>query len=819
MSGVGQNGDLEARLRNLIVSNGAAAASNTDVFPKLPGKMGGRQNGGPQPRVLLPKQQDGISPQQPRRTMPPSQPIPAPAPQHGQMNANGQVPQVVGTQRRLPQKFRKFDEWQQAQPAVVQHSQNNHVQGHPVPSTPGSRQVLQNSSPTTQAPLRQAGPRPAHQQQSRGNHNAAAPSQFQPLQRQTQHTFNQTFTTQCQYLEVQAQRMLPQVEMKQEEFMMKDSFRFHLERSIQIALQTQLTADAPKISLACFGSLASGFGMPGSDMDLALLSSIMPAELPRIIEKIILDMGHGAHLLTRTRVPIIKVCESPTPELYQALCEERQKWDDMTPEEREQQDRGTKQEEAVKDDAKTGTQIGDDILGFDVANNHVQASDENMKQDAQERELAPIRNPANLTAQEGMSLQETSLAESTIAPMSTEAQPSIDTPASTINDVSKSISNDSPLITSNTNTTTDTSSTELSIATTPTKPSAQPSSKPTLKRKPWLRERKLGPLDFPKDGVGIQCDINFSNPLGLHNTTLLRCYSRCDVRVRLMILFIKSWASRRKINSARNGTLSSYGYVLMVLHYLVNIAQPPVCPNLQLAAQRQQNSTAVVIDGHTVHFWRNEAEIEQLAAKGMLTHNRQPLGVLLQGFFHYFAHQSYDSPKGGFTWTKEVLSLRSPGGLLAKAAKGWTGAKNITVHDVQVTNRYLFAIEDPFELDHNVARTVTHPGIVAIRDEFRRAWKILQFVGRAGSGVLSHDGELMDVVVEEVFDPEKEKEKVADVQNGVDAKEEENKDAGDVQGASSSLVDGAEQKDTHHRAAANTSQTHGSNTTEELQQQ
>jgi len=221
-----------------------------------------------------------------------------------------------------------------------------------------------------------------------------------------------------------------------------------------------------------------------------------------------------------------------------------------------------------------------------------------------------------------------------------------------------------------------------------------------------------------------------------------------------MILFIKSWASRRKINSARNGTLSSYGYVLMVLHYLINIAQPPVCPNLQLAAQRQQNSTATVVDGRVVHFWRNEAEIEQLAAKGMLTHNRQPLGVLLQGFFHYFAHQSYDSPKGGFAWTKEVLSLHSAGGVLTKAEKGWTGAKNITVHDVQVTNRYLFAIEDPFELDHNVARTVTHPGIVAIRDEFRRAWRILQWVGRAGSDTPSHDGELMDVVVEEVYDPE-----------------------------------------------------------------
>jgi len=49
---------------------------------------------------------------------------------------------------------------------------------------------------------------------------------------------------------------------------------------------------------------------------------------------------------------------------------------------------------------------------------------------------------------------------------------------------------------------------------------------------------------------------------------------------------------------------------------------------------------------------------------------------------------------------------------------------------MEVRQRYLFAIEDPFELDHNVARTVAHNGIVAIRDEFRRAWAILCAVGR-----------------------------------------------------------------------------------------
>ena len=255
------------------------------------------------------------------------------------------------------------------------------------------------------------------------------------------------------------------------------------------------------------------------------------------------------------------------------------------------------------------------------------------------------------------------------------------------------------------------------------------------KEKKWLREQELGPLDFPKTGVGIQCDINFSNPLGIHNTHLLRCYSACDGRIRPFVLFIKAWAKRRLINSPRNGTLSSYGFVLMVLHYLVNIARPPVAPNLQLAWRRGMPGETEFL-GYDVRFWRDEAQIRQQAAAGKLTWNHDHLAVLVRGFFQYYATNS------GFNWTREVLSLRSPGGLKSKQQKGWTGATTTQVDGREVRQRYLFAIEDPFETEHNVARTVTHNGIVALRDELRRAWRIITTIGlgKEPEGELFDDG-------------------------------------------------------------------------------
>ncbi|KAH8681276.1 hypothetical protein BX600DRAFT_543879 [Xylariales sp. PMI_506] len=300
------------------------------------------------------------------------------------------------------------------------------------------------------------------------------------------------------------------------------------------------------------------------------------------------------------------------------------------------------------------------------------------------------------------------------------------------------------------------------------------------------KDRYHDRLEFPQDTVGVQCDINFSAHLALQNSLLLRCYAATDSRVRPMVLFVKHWAKARGINTPYRGTLSSYGYVLMVLHYLVNIAQPFVCPNLQLLAPPDPDLPAEALEGitvckgHDVRFWRDEPKIQQLAQEGVLNQNRDSIGILLRGFFEYYAQNNVMSTiqMRGFDWGRDVLSLRTHGGLLTKQEKNWISARttvqlqtgasptpaalgspgtpgsasqtktapdqpaslsaNLKPNDQiakhgelkEVRHRFLFAIEDPFEHDHNVARTVTHNGIVSIRDEFRRAWRIIKTVGK-----------------------------------------------------------------------------------------
>ncbi|KAK4495945.1 hypothetical protein PRZ48_013213 [Zasmidium cellare] len=536
------------------------------------------------------------------------------------------------------------------------------------------------------------------QHNTRGNPHAR--HLFDPNARRVQSPafYNDNRERQAQYLEQVALGEVIHIEMTQAERDEKESFRKTLEELCDEVCNENPAL--PKVSLECFGSFQSGFASAGSDMDLVVVVqdnssnaacfSLLENDLPRELERKLLAKGHGARLLTRTRVPIIKVCQDPDSCLLSKLRTEREKWDFLPNEEKYPhlyQGNGEGDEEGIPQAVET-TEV---------------------------EEKTTVVAPA-------VEVNNTVRPQPIVVEMNHVE----------VNDVSKSAE------------ATSTVTVEKSVSNTS---EPQPLSQNREQFRTWTRERKAGPLDFPKDGVGIQCDINFFNPLGLHNTQMLRCYSLCDPRVRPMVLFVKSWAKARKINSSYSGTLSSYGYVMMVLHYLMNIVQPPVLPNLQSSWRPNQHctppgATRTQVDEWVVDFWRNEDEIKAAVQSGQMSSNQESLGSLLTGFFQYYSSMG-NGPQ--FRWVQQVISLRTQGGILTKEMKGWVRATTEEGEGKKIQHRYLFAIEDPFELSHNVARTVTHNGIVAIRDEFRRANRILHSIG---NGYPSHEGELFTPLVE-----------------------------------------------------------------------
>ncbi|KAJ7075645.1 hypothetical protein B0H15DRAFT_866182 [Mycena belliarum] len=212
--------------------------------------------------------------------------------------------------------------------------------------------------------------------------------------------------------------------------------------------------------------------------------------------------------------------------------------------------------------------------------------------------------------------------------------------------------------------------------------------------------------------LGIACDIGFENRLALENTRLLMCYAMIDpTRVRTMVLFLKVWSKRRKINSPYKGTLSSYGYVLLVIYFLVHVKNPPVLPNLQqMPPLRPITKEDTHLAGYNTWFFD---DIELLRTRWH-SENNESVAELLIDFYRYYARD--------FSYNTGVASIRA--GLLKKSAKGWQNDLSASrYHDSRERNR--LCIEDPFELDFNVGRCVTKDGIYTIRGEFMRASRIL----------------------------------------------------------------------------------------------
>ena len=169
------------------------------------------------------------------------------------------------------------------------------------------------------------------------------------------------------------QSVVPAVGIDLEELSEKETFRSVVEQAckeaiVQYEQDTLLNPhfDVSNVELKCFGSMSSGFATKASDMDLALVTphsnpaaDSPESPIPRILERKLLDMGYGARLLTRTRVPIIKLCQKPTPKLLADLLQERKKWetgsvneeDDKITKAKPRKDSTTKIDDVAKDEA------------------------------------------------------------------------------------------------------------------------------------------------------------------------------------------------------------------------------------------------------------------------------------------------------------------------------------------------------------------------------------------------------------------------------------------------------------------------------------
>ncbi len=217
-------------------------------------------------------------------------------------------------------------------------------------------------------------------------------------------------------------------------------------------------------------------------------------------------------------------------------------------------------------------------------------------------------------------------------------------------------------------------------------------------------------VKFRDPATGLGCDICFNNGLALRNSGLLATYSALDPRVRPLAFAVKQWAKNRRVNTTFEGTLSSYAYVLMVIQFL-QCRRPPVVPVLQDmtgGALRGRNRRKVMVSGFDTYYYASldDKRLIEFGAK-----NGENVGRLLFEFFMFYGFL--------FHFKDKVISPRT-GRTLSKEEKGWT--KPV---DKANKSNYWFCLEDPFEVTHNLGRTVDKGSLFNLRYEFRRAASIL----------------------------------------------------------------------------------------------
>lgn len=214
-----------------------------------------------------------------------------------------------------------------------------------------------------------------------------------------------------------------------------------------------------------------------------------------------------------------------------------------------------------------------------------------------------------------------------------------------------------------------------------------------------LPKARVPVVKFVVPATSTKVDVTVNNLLACVNTKLLADYAAIDPRLAQLVALVKHWAKQRAVNDSYRGTLSSYCYVLMAIYHL-QTRQPPVLPVLQAlpATFRRQ-----------VGSWLCEFCDDVASLAGFGTANTETLAELLWSFFEYWAYRH--------DWAHGVLSIRA-GGLLTKEDKGWTRRVG--------SERHLVSVEDPFEISHDLGRTVDRQTRQVLHKEFIRAATVLR---------------------------------------------------------------------------------------------
>ncbi|XP_055327857.1 uncharacterized protein LOC129581038 [Paramacrobiotus metropolitanus] len=196
---------------------------------------------------------------------------------------------------------------------------------------------------------------------------------------------------------------------------------------------------------------------------------------------------------------------------------------------------------------------------------------------------------------------------------------------------------------------------------------------------------------------GLSVDISFTGRgLVLRNTGLLRHYSSLDWRVRPLVFTVRRWIADKQLDGPAG--LTSYCVTMLVMFFLCD--QIPgifPTPDALLATHRptaHDPTPAESVQGRKMERRKNSRDIQGATCS-----------ELLLRFFQFYSDINF---------AQCVIEIKSGKILLPEDFRGPNDFKWAYIN-----------VQDPFDLSHNIAKSVDFFTFMSFHDEMKRAIQIL----------------------------------------------------------------------------------------------
>ncbi|XP_074670041.1 speckle targeted PIP5K1A-regulated poly(A) polymerase [Strix aluco] len=205
-------------------------------------------------------------------------------------------------------------------------------------------------------------------------------------------------------------------------------------------------------------------------------------------------------------------------------------------------------------------------------------------------------------------------------------------------------------------------------------------------------------VKFTHKQSALAGDVSIDNRLALLNTRFLRLCADADARVRPLVYAVRLWAKQQGLAGNPSGggpLLNNYALTLLVLFFL-QTRSPPVLPTVARLRDLAGPEDRAVVAGWDCTFPRDAAALAPSA-------NTETPSSLLAEFFRVFSD---------FDFAGQLVSLREGRASPLPPPENPEGLKLGPLN-----------LQDPFELDHNVAANVNAKTAARLARCCRRAAK------------------------------------------------------------------------------------------------